>query len=131
MRRSPSSRTFLLRLALLLTGLPLALVAFTQTAWAATVPAASPGPPFVPFSAPTGDPRAILLTGALVGVVGVAVAALMAALGDRRQSSFSSATARPALRQKATGRSVERSEGSVTPPAELGQDGPERLRRAS
>jgi hypothetical protein len=107
MRRSPSSHTLLLRLTLILTGVPFALVAFTQAAWAATVPVASPGPPFVPFSAPTGDPRAILVTAALVGVAGVVAAVLMAGLGAHHQNGVSPA-ARPALRQKITGRSVDR-----------------------
>jgi hypothetical protein len=87
MRRSPLSHRLLLCLALLLTTLPLVALAFAAPAWAATAPAPSPGPPVVPTGAPLSDAFGILLTGALLVVAALALAALIVALGSRRSTA--------------------------------------------
>lgn len=93
MRRSPLSRRLLLCLTLLLTTLPLVALAFTAPAWAATAPAPSPGAPVVPSGAPLSDAFDMLLTGALVGLAAIAVAALIVALGSRRSTAAATLSA--------------------------------------
>ena len=111
MRRSSPSRVVLRRFAPLLLSLPLALVAFPSTAWAATVPAPSPGPPNVPLSAPGS--AVVSLSGALLAAALVALSALLIVVAGRRQRSFTVATARVAPRLVSTDRSEDRFEGDL------------------
>ena len=107
MRRSSPSRTVPRRFAPLLMSLPLALLTFPSTAWAATLPAPSPGPPNVPLTASGG--AVVSLSGVLLAA---AVVALIVAAG-RRQMSFAVATERVAPRLVSADRSGDRFEGDL------------------
>ena len=111
MRRSSPSRTVPRRFALLLLSLPLALLTFPSTAWAATVPAPTPGSANVPLTAPGG--AIVSLSGALLAVVVVAVSALVIVLASRRQVSFAVTTGRVAPRLVSADRPGDRFEGDL------------------
>ena len=111
MRRSSPSRTVPRRFAPLLMSLPLALLTFPSTAWAATVPAPSPGSPNVPLTAPGG--AVVSLSGALLAAVIVALSALVIVVASRRQMSFAVATGRVAPRLVSAEGSGDRFEGDL------------------
>jgi hypothetical protein len=77
-------RRFAWRFALLLAGLSLSLAACAPAAWAASVPAPSPGAPFSPYNGALGDPLLMLLP-AFEGAVVLAVMVLIMALSSRRR----------------------------------------------
>jgi hypothetical protein len=139
MRRSSSSPGARpLGVALFLSTVPPALLALPQSAWAASVPAPSPGPP---FTAPAETPSALLgfvLFWALAGAVAVALAGLAIAVGDR-PAAWLPAT-RSDSRQAPAEAAEDGSAGTVTEFAarlgQVGQGGPEQgekkhLKRAS
>ena len=111
MRRSSPTRTVPRRFGSLLLGLPIVLLAFPSTAWAATVPASSPGPPNVPLTAPGG--AVVSLSGALLAAVVVALSALVIVVARRRQMSFAVATGRVAPRLVSADRSGDGSDGDL------------------
>jgi hypothetical protein len=117
-------------LALLLTGLPLALVAFAPPAWAASAPTPSAGPPFVPYFGPRSVPLAILLPGALASFAAIAVTLVILARGRRRRSG-TSAAAFPSGGRTTLEQPFARSEGSETALPEPGQDRRKTQRRAA
>ena len=111
MRRSSPSRTVPRRFAPLLLSLPLALLAFPSTAWAATLPTPSPGSPNVPLTASGG--AVVSLSGVLLAAVVVALFALAIVVAGRRQMSFAVATGRVAPRLVSADRSGDRFEGDL------------------
>jgi len=115
--------------ALLLTGLSLALVAFAPPAWAASLPTPSAGPPFVPYFGPISVPLAILLPGALASFAAIAVTLVIMARGRRRRSGTSAAF--PGAGRTTPAQPFGRSEGSETALPEPGQDRRKTQRRAA
>lgn len=111
MRRLSPSRTVPRRVAPLLLSLPLALLAFPSTAWAATLPAPSPGPLNVPLTASGG--AVVSLSGVLLAAVVVALFALVMVVAGRRQMSFAVATGRVGPRLVSADRSGDRFEGDL------------------
>ena len=111
MRRLSPSRTVPRRFAPLLLSLPLALLAFPSTAWAATLPAPSPGPLNVPLTASGG--AVVSLSGVLLAAVVVALFALVMVVAGRRQMSFAVATGRVGPRLVSADRSGDRFEGDL------------------
>ncbi len=111
MRRSSPSRTVPRRFAPLLMSLPLALLTFPSMAWAATVPAPTPGSANVPITAPGG--AVVSLSGVLLAAVVVALFALVIVVAGRRQMSFAVATGRVTPRLVSADRSGDRFEGDL------------------
>ena len=111
MRRSSPLCRVSVRSAAVLTG-PLALLAFASMARAETVPVPSPGPSFVPLTAPSG--AGVSLSAALIAAAVVALFALVIVVTSRRRRGSTVATGRVAPQPVTTDRSGDRSEGNLT-----------------
>ena len=95
------TRRIKVRIAHLAVAVPLAFLALTQTAGAATQPVPSPGPPVVPLSAPASGFLSVLFTGSFASAALIVIAVLgvlMVVFGHRSQPAAAAATT-PIFRQ--------------------------------
>jgi hypothetical protein len=74
-------------IAVLVTALPLTLFALAQAAWAAGVPAPSPGSPMTPVTGPLAGPFSMVQPAALAGAVAFTIAVLVAVVVSSRREA--------------------------------------------